>query len=191
MLDLGDHPNLVAIKGCRTIDEPFMMITEFLKFGDLLNFLRKCCDPANWTLDEQYHLRPINQVQIARQVAFGMEYVTTKKYFHGDLAARNILIGNCLCVKITDFGLTDDLYQTGITNLRSGERRPYKWYDPEAIEHQYCTVKTDIWSFGVLLWEIYTFGRATPYHGMTIQEVLRRLKDGYRLPCPSKCPSVM
>ncbi|XP_071812870.1 uncharacterized protein [Apostichopus japonicus] len=191
LLELGKHPKIVTVKGCCTVEEPFYMITDFLEYGDLLHFLRKCCEPENWKTDPIYKLAPINQVQIAAQVADGMSYVATTRFFHGDLAARNILVGSNLHVKITDFGLTEDLYERGYTRLRADEKRPYKWYGPETMEFQYCNLKTDIWSYGILLWEIYSFGRMTPYRGMTIQEVRQRLKEGFRLPAPKRCPQAM
>ncbi|KAJ8024497.1 Angiopoietin-1 receptor [Holothuria leucospilota] len=191
MLELGNHPHIISVLGCCTIDQPYYLITDFMEYGDLLHFLQKCYDVQNNPPDPIYKVETLQQLQISHQIASGMDYVAGTRFFHGDLAARNILVGKDLWVKITDFGLTDSLYQKGYTRLNASKRRPYKWYGPEAIERQYCTLKTDIWSYGVVLWEIFTLGRETPYHGMTVQEVLWRLKRGYRLSQPSGCPATI
>ncbi|PIK53240.1 putative fibroblast growth factor receptor-like [Apostichopus japonicus] len=148
-------------------------------------------EQTNGDRDPIYKLETLHQLQIALQIADGMNYVSSTRFFHGDLAARNILVGENLLVKITDFGLTDDLYQKGYTRL-SDQRRPIKWYGPESITDKYCTLKTDIWSFGVVLWEIFTFGKQTPYKGMSVNELVHRLvKTDYRLPKPPSCPPIV
>ncbi|XP_071811565.1 uncharacterized protein [Apostichopus japonicus] len=191
MIELGKHQHIISVLGCCTVEEPYILITEYMMYGDLQKFLQKCYDQTNGDRDPIYKLETLHQLQIALQIADGMNYVSSTRFFHGDLAARNILVGENLLVKITDFGLTDDLYQKGYTRL-SDQRRPIKWYGPESITDKYCTLKTDIWSFGVVLWEIFTFGKQTPYKGMSVNELVHRLvKTDYRLPKPPSCPPIV
>ncbi|XP_060692381.1 protein-tyrosine kinase 6-like [Hemiscyllium ocellatum] len=119
------------------------------------------------------------------QVAEGMSYLESQNYIHRDLAARNVLVGeNCIC-KIADFGLArlvkEDVYVSQSTTI------PYKWTAPEAIEFGHFSVKSDVWSFGVLLYETVTRGK-TPYPGMNNQEVVSMVSKDYRMPCPEECP---
>ncbi|XP_078411299.1 protein-tyrosine kinase 6-like isoform X2 [Cetorhinus maximus] len=124
-------------------------------------------------------------LDMAVQVAEGMSYLESQNYVHRDLAARNVLVGdNCIC-KIADFGLArvvkEGVYMSQSTAI------PYKWTAPEAIEFGRFSVKSDVWSFGVLLYEIFTHGR-TPYPGLDNQEVVSMISEGYRMPCPDGCP---
>ncbi|PIK43187.1 putative tyrosine-protein kinase, partial [Apostichopus japonicus] len=114
-------------------------------------------------------------------------YLATTKYFHGDLAARNCLVGENLLVKVSDFGLSDDIYQRGYKRIAPEKKRPVKWYSPEANIDGVCSTKGDVWSFGIVLWEIYTLG-GIPFAGMPAVEVVNRTKAGYRMPQPEGCP---
>ena len=129
-------------------------------------------------------------VDIAAQVAQGMAFLEVENYIHRDLAARNILVGaGGLNVKIADFGLArmikDD--SGSVYEPRPGTRFPIKWTAPEAATRNCFTVKSDVWSFGVLLSEIVTKGRV-PYPGMSNMEVLNAVENGYRMPSPPGCP---
>lgn len=116
-----------------------------------------------------------------------MSYLEEQRIVHRDLAARNVLVGDDLACKVADFGLArllkDDVY-----SLRSGSKIPVKWTAPEAASYCVYSPKSDVWSFGVLLYEVFTYGRC-PYEGMSNHETLQQISRGYRLPRPAACPA--
>ncbi|KAJ8024636.1 Tyrosine-protein kinase Fer [Holothuria leucospilota] len=187
MIDIGNHPHIMPLYGCCTITEPYYLITEFMKYGGLDKFLRRCRSMENAIIDPIYNLKELNQVQIAWQISKGMAFLSTTKFFHGDLAARNCLVGADLVVKISDFGLSDDVYQSGYKRIAPEKKRPVKWYSPEANLDGVCSSKGDVWSYGIVMWEIYSLGDI-PYPGMPATEVVKRILKGYRLPQPDGCP---
>ncbi|XP_038071929.1 tyrosine-protein kinase Src42A-like [Patiria miniata] len=190
IIDIGAHPNILPILGCCTVDEPYYLITEFMKYGDLLGFLWKCRDEKWQAEDPMYCITEVGQLQIARQIARGMEYLSNTRYYHGDLAARNVLVGEGLVVKISDFGMADDIYQRGYKRLGQEKKRPLKWVSLETNTKGTCSIKSDVWSFGIVLYEIYTLG-GVPYPCMDGFEVVRKLEDGYRMEQPGGCPDEM
>ena len=145
--------------------------------GSLLDFLTK---------GEGQTLKFPNIIDCAAQIASGMFYLEKQGYIHRDLAARNILVGENYICKVADFGLArlieDDEY-----NAREGARFPIKWTAPEAALYNKFTIKSDVWSFGILLAEMVTKGRV-PYPGMANAEVLAQVERGYRMPIPPGCP---
>lgn len=120
-------------------------------------------------------------------MAEGMSYLEEQRIVHRDLAARNVLVGDDLACKVADFGLArllkDDVYSP-----RSSSKIPVKWTAPEAASYCVYSPKSDVWSFGVLLYEVFTYGRC-PYEGMSNHETLQRIARGYRLPRPAACPA--
>lgn len=171
------HKNLVHLYAVCTIDEPILIVTELMCNGSLLEYLRAERDSA---------LPFLTLIDMAAQIANGMSYLEANKLIHRDLAARNILVGNTE-VKVADFGLAriieDEEY-----NPRAGAKFPIKWTAPEAILKSKFSIKSDVWSFGILLIEIFTFGEI-PYPGMSNRDVISFLERGERLPAPKNCPS--
>lgn len=166
------HNKLVTLYAVVS-DEPIYIVTEFMCHGSLLDYMRN-------GLGQQTRLP--EQVDIAAQVAAGMAFIEKQNYIHRDVRAANILVGKNQVCKVADFGLArlieDDEYQA-----KQGSRFPIKWTAPEAATHHRFTIKSDVWSFGVLLTEIVSKG-ATPYAGMTGREVISRVESGYRMPKP-------
>lgn len=120
------------------------------------------------------------------EIAEGMAFIERRNYIHRDLRAANILVSASLVCKIADFGLARVIEDNEYT-AREGAKFPIKWTAPEAINFGSFTIKSDIWSFGILLMEIVTYGRI-PYPGMSNPEVIRSLERGYRMPRPEHCP---
>ncbi|XP_030820410.1 tyrosine-protein kinase Lck isoform X3 [Camarhynchus parvulus] len=170
------HPRLVRLYAVVT-KEPIYIITEFMEKGSLLDFLKT---PEGTKLS-------INKLlDMAAQIAEGMAFIEAKNYIHRDLRAANILVSDTLCCKIADFGLAR-LIEDNEYTAREGAKFPIKWTAPEAINYGTFTIKSDVWSFGILLTEIITYGRI-PYPGMTNPEVIQNLERGYRMPQPEQCP---
>ncbi|KAM7394978.1 hypothetical protein PAMA_006628 [Pampus argenteus] len=177
------HPKLIQLYAVCTLEEPIYIITELMKNGSLLNYLQN---------DKGTSLRISDLIEMAAQVAAGMAYLELQNYIHRDLAARNVLVGENNICKVADFGLARVFMQENenVYEPKEGMRLPVKWTAPEAFNENKFTIKSDVWSFGILLYEIMTFGQM-PYKGMTNQMVVQKTTLGYRLPCPPDCPKVM
>ena len=170
------HPKLIQLYAVCTQDEPIYIVTELMKHGSQLDYLR----------GEGRSLKLPQLIDMSAQVASGMAYLEEQNYIHRDLAARNILVGEHLICKVADFGLArvidEDIYEA-----HTGAKFPIKWTAPEAAMYNRFTVKSDVWSFGIVLYEVITYGRF-PYPGMTNAQVLEALQQGYRMPRPMGCP---
>ena len=171
------HNKLIKLYGVCTREEPFYIVTELMKHGSLLEYLTK---------GEGQHLKCSQLIDIAAQVANGMAYLESQHCIHRDLIAWNILVGEGNVVKIRGFGLAH-LLVDGKYSARKGEIFPVRWTAPEAIMLNIFTIKSDVWSYGVFLTELVTHGRV-PYPGMTNDEVIAQVKQGYRMPQPPGCP---
>uniref|UniRef100_A0A671YVD7 receptor protein-tyrosine kinase n=1 Tax=Sparus aurata TaxID=8175 RepID=A0A671YVD7_SPAAU len=173
-----DHPNIIRLEGVVTRCKPLMIITEYMENGSLDAFLRKH--------DGQFTV--IQLVGMLRGVASGMKYLSDMSYVHRDLAARNILVNSNLVCKVSDFGLSrvlEDDPEAAYTT-----RIPIRWTAPEAISYRKFTTASDVWSYGIVMWEVVSYGER-PYWDMNNQDVIKAIEEGYRLPAPMDCPVVL
>ncbi|PFX20561.1 Inactive tyrosine-protein kinase 7 [Stylophora pistillata] len=177
------HSNVVTLLGVCKEEEPFYMIFESLEKGDLKQFLLSCYDNGRSTLNSNQKLA------ICGQVATGMNYLSSQNFVHKDLAARNCMVGKDMQVKIGFLSFSYDLYNKEYYRFNNVQI-PLRWMPPEAIFDDDFSEKSDVWSFGVLVWEIYTLGQL-PYHDRSNEEVLKCVKDDLRLPKPDNCPDTV
>ncbi|XP_011935085.1 PREDICTED: tyrosine-protein kinase Lck isoform X2 [Cercocebus atys] len=170
------HQRLVRLYAVVT-QEPIYIITEYMENGSLVDFL-KTSSGIKLTINKL--------LDMAAQIAEGMAFIEERNYIHRDLRAANILVSDTLSCKIADFGLAR-LIEDNEYTAREGAKFPIKWTAPEAINYGTFTIKSDVWSFGILLTEIVTHGRI-PYPGMTNPEVIQNLEKKKKMPCPENCP---
>ena len=170
------HPKVLQLYAVCTREEPIYIITELMTKGDLLNYLRK----------EGRHLKLPTLIDIGAQVANGMDYLGSQHYIHCNLAARNVLVGDGNIAKIADFGMALFINNDEYCRKRVRYRCPFKWAAPETLQGCF-TLKSDVWSFGILLYELVTYG-CIPYPGMKNNEVLTAIQREYRMPIPKDCP---
>ncbi|XP_059681200.1 macrophage colony-stimulating factor 1 receptor [Gavia stellata] len=258
MSHLGHHENIVNLLGACTYGGPILVITEYCRYGDLLNFLRKkaesiiiqdsaldtsldsAADYKNVDLEKKYirsdsgfssqgletyvemrpvsssssassdsaqargksseedetreELRPLNLsdlLQFSSQVAQGMAFLASKNCIHRDLAARNVLVSDGRVAKICDFGLARDIMNDSNYVVKGNARLPVKWMAPESIFDCIYTVQSDVWSYGILLWEIFSLGKS-PYPGMVVNsKFYSMVKQGYQMARPDFAPLEM
>jgi len=184
------HPNIVQLLAVSTEEEPYGMVLEFMSNGDLNQYLRNAL-PAETSLDssekEKVYLTQEDLISISVQIAAGMQYLAEIKLVHRDLAARNCLVGDNLMVKIGDFGMSRDIYTSEYYKMSKETRLPIRWLAPETLLYGTFTIKSDVYAYGVLLWEIFTFG-LQPYYGYANKEVMDFIQEGYHLTRPANCP---
>lgn len=176
------HSNLVQLLGICTREPPYYIITEFMPNGNLLDYLRQ---------PEHQDLGSTVLLYFAVQISSAMAYLESKLFIHRDLAARNCLVGENQLVKVADFGLAR-LVQTsdcddGEYTAHIGAKFPIKWTAPEGLAYNKFSSKSDVWAFGVLLWEIATYGKS-PYPGVELANVYHLLDSGFRMEQPDSCP---
>lgn len=195
-----DHPNIVKLLGVCAVGRPMCLLFEYMGKGDLNEFLRQC-SPSNYVvrsvIDGEFtnkeiykdnQLTHLDKINIALQIASGMVYLSDRKFVHRDLATRNCLISDDMVVKIADFGLSQKIYLQDYYKGSDRDAIPVRWMPLESILYNKYTPESDVWAFGVCLWEIFSFA-LQPYYGMTHEEVIKYLKDGNVLGSPESCPA--
>lgn len=169
------YPRLVALYAVCTHEDPIYIVTEFMKYGNLLDYLK------NYKKNITFNIL----IYIALQIAEGMRYLEANKLVHRDLAARNILIGENNSAKISDFGLARVISTTESKRHTKPEMLPVKWTAPEALDYNMYSTKSDVWSFGIVMMELFTYG-AKPYGDWTPMYAFMKVKNGYRMERPTK-----
>uniref|UniRef100_A0A8B9RGW9 Ephrin type-A receptor 7 n=1 Tax=Astyanax mexicanus TaxID=7994 RepID=A0A8B9RGW9_ASTMX len=212
-----DHPNVVHLEGVVTRGKPVMIVIEYMENGSLDAFLRvsiivphtvctenstHCLKLASCTPPDPHVISKtlntfgkhdgqftvIQLVGMLRGIAAGMRYLSDMGYVHRDLAARNVLVNSNLVCKVSDFGLSrviDDDPEAVYTT--TGGKIPVRWTATEAIQYRKFTSASDVWSYGIVMWEVMSYGER-PYWDMSNQDVIKAIEEGYRLPAPMDCP---
>uniref|UniRef100_A0A4W3I7M1 Fibroblast growth factor receptor n=1 Tax=Callorhinchus milii TaxID=7868 RepID=A0A4W3I7M1_CALMI len=188
---IGKHKNIINLLGACTQDGALYVIVEYASKGNLREYLKARRPPG---MDYSFHTCKIPDEQLtfkdlvscAYQVSRGMEYLASQKCIHRDLAARNVLVTDDNVMKIADFGLARDVHNIDYYKKTTNGRLPVKWMAPEALFDRVYTHQSDVWSFGVMLWETFTLG-GSPYPGIPVEELFKLLKEGHRMDKPANC----
>nr|XP_012418164.1 PREDICTED: fibroblast growth factor receptor 4 isoform X4 [Odobenus rosmarus divergens] len=189
---IGRHKNIINLLGVCTQEGPLYVIVECAAKGNLREFLRARRPPGpdlspDGPRSSEGPLSFPALVSCAYQVARGMHYLESRKCIHRDLAARNVLVTEDNVMKIADFGLARGVHHIDYYKKTSNGRLPVKWMAPEALFDRVYTHQSDVWSFGILLWEIFTLG-GSPYPGIPVEELFSLLREGHRMDRPPNCP---
>ncbi|XP_072310822.1 neurotrophic tyrosine kinase, receptor, type 2b [Eucyclogobius newberryi] len=185
------HDHIVTFYGVCEESDPLIMVFEYMKHGDLNKFLRSHGPDAILMADGQHsilvELTQSQMLHIAQQIAAGMVYLASQHFVHRDLATRNCLVGENLLVKIGDFGMSRDVYSTDYYRVGGHTMLPIRWMPPESIMYRRFTTESDVWSLGVVLWEIFTYGKQ-PWYQLSNNEVIECITQGRVLQRPRTCP---
>ncbi|XP_038056082.1 tyrosine kinase receptor Cad96Ca-like [Patiria miniata] len=191
MKKIGSHPNIVRLLGYCIETDPIYLIVEYLGKGDLKKVLMgyRITDTGTGygNISGLSQSLSLTLVKFARDVANGMAFLASQKCIHRDLAARNVLVGEDMVCKVSDFGLARDVMNIRVYQRESQGPLPMRWMALESLIDDVYTIESDVWSFGILIWEIVTLG-ARPYpHIMTSKDMVRQLRKGYRMSKPTNC----
>ncbi|XP_077328768.1 NT-3 growth factor receptor isoform X1 [Lithobates pipiens] len=186
------HDHIVKFYGVCGDGDPLIMVFEYMKHGDLNKFLRAHGPDAMILVDGQPRqtkgdMGLSQMLNIATQIASGMVYLASQHFVHRDLATRNCLVGASLQVKIGDFGMSRDVYSTDYYRVGGHTMLPIRWMPPESIMYRKFTTESDVWSFGVILWEIFTYGKQ-PWFQLSNTEVIECITQGRVLERPRVAP---
>ncbi|XP_024222781.1 tyrosine-protein kinase transmembrane receptor Ror-like isoform X3 [Bombus impatiens] len=184
------HRNILSLKGVvlREGNNSPWMVFEYMPYGDLAEVLRS--NSRQFSRTTKPGLQPLTQESlhwITIQIAAGMTYLSGQRFVHRDLACRNCLVGSDLVVKIADFGMSRDVYTCDYYKIGGSRLLPVRWMSPESVMYGRFTLESDVWSFGVVLWEVYSFGKQ-PYYGHNNEEVVKLIFQGIMLIPPEGCP---
>ncbi|KAH0620064.1 hypothetical protein JD844_014615 [Phrynosoma platyrhinos] len=181
--------HVVRLLGVVSQGQPTLVIMELMTRGDLKSYLRSLRPD---TENNPAHTLPAlkKMIQMAGEIADGMAYLNANKFVHRDLAARNCMVAEDFTVKIGDFGMTRDIYETDYYRKGGKGLLPVRWMSPESLKDGVFTTHSDVWSFGVVLWEIATLAEQ-PYQGMSNEQVLRFVMEGGLLEKPDNCPDML
>ncbi|XP_034356559.1 high affinity nerve growth factor receptor isoform X1 [Arvicanthis niloticus] len=191
LLTMLQHQHIVRFFGVCTEGGPLLMVFEYMRHGDLNRFLRSHGPDAKLLAGgEDVAPGPLGLGQllaVASQVAAGMVYLASLHFVHRDLATRNCLVGQGLVVKIGDFGMSRDIYSTDYYRVGGRTMLPIRWMPPESILYRKFSTESDVWSFGVVLWEIFTYGKQ-PWYQLSNTEAIECITQGRELERPRACP---
>ncbi|KAL5466693.1 hypothetical protein EMCRGX_G030839 [Ephydatia muelleri] len=197
-----DHTNIVKIYAVCMKETPYYMVFEYMDKGDLAHFLQE--NASSYQKQKRdpigVHERTESSISnnpaqlsceqltdVCRQIAAGMDYLSKKNHIHRDLACRNCLVSSPLNVKIGDFGMSQNLYTRDYYRVNGKAVLPIRWMSPEAVVYGKFTTQSDVWSFGVVMWEVFSFAMQ-PYYGVTNEEVTQMIRKGKHLDIPPDCP---
>uniref|UniRef100_A0A1A8DAQ4 Focal adhesion kinase 1 n=1 Tax=Nothobranchius kadleci TaxID=1051664 RepID=A0A1A8DAQ4_NOTKA len=173
-----DHPHIVKLMGVIT-ENPVWIIMELCTLGELRSFLQV----------RKYSLDLATLILFSYQLSTALAYLESKRFVHRDIAARNVLVSTVDCVKLGDFGLSRYMEDSSYYKASKG-KLPIKWMAPESINFRRFTTASDVWMFGVCMWEILMFG-VKPFQGVKNNDVIGRIENGERLAMPPQCPPTL
>ena len=197
-----DHPNILKIHGVCMSEMPYQLVFEYMDEGDLTKFLRsrassqqrRLINPFSYRSrtessysDDPPSLTKTELLYICKQIAAGMNYLSENNHVHRDLACRNCLIKSDLVVKIGDFGMSKNLYSKDYYRINGKAVLPVRWMSPESLIYGKFSIEGDVWSFGVVMWEVFSFA-LQPYYGITNEQVIEVVRKGRTLRRPDNCP---
>lgn len=171
-----DHPHIVKLIGICSAARPVWIIMELAKHGEMRAYLQ----------NNKHRLDLTTLIMYAFQLSTALSYLESKKFVHRDIAARNVLVSAHDCVKLGDFGLSRWVEEQSYYKASKG-KLPIKWMAPESINFRRFTSASDVWMFGVCIWEILMYG-IKPFQGVKNNDVIGKIENGERLPLPSGCP---
>ncbi|XP_053611419.1 insulin receptor-like isoform X2 [Plodia interpunctella] len=185
-----DTYHVVRLLGVVSRGQPTLVIMELMELGDLKTYLRSHRPDADSSIPKKDAGNPPtlqNILQMAIEIADGMAYLSAKKFVHRDLAARNCMVAGDLTVKVGDFGMTRDIYETDYYRKGTKGLLPVRWMSPESLKDGVFSSNSDVWSYGVVLWEMVTLAML-PYQGLSNEQVLRYVVEGGVMERPEHCP---
>lgn len=188
LMSLFNHPNIIKLLGVCSVGKPFCLILEYMKNRDLSDFLRRNGPESDVDVKERVNLTTADLILICQQVASGMSYISEKNYIHRDLATRNCLVSESMAVKISDFGLSQYIGTKEYLQVDDNDAIPIRWIAPEALHSNRYTKQSDVWAFGVLLWEVFSYAKQPYYSMQNIDLVVEYVTNGNHLPKPHHTP---